>query len=610
MLFPEINIQIAMRKLFGIPYLIAAITIFATIYGCEKEETNGGTQTVAVSGVSLSKTTLSLVEGGSETLTATVAPSNATNKAVSWKSSDAGTATVDSNGKVTAVKAGSATITVTTSDGGKTATCSVTVTAKEVDVEGLAIDPATLEIKEGLTAQMKVVLTPAEASEPAIKWKSTNTEAATVDDSGLVTALKEGKTRIVATVDGTQIEAICEVTVTPDDALKGIEFTAAKVEVKVGATQALEIAYTPSYASNKNVTFSSSDASVATVDASGTVTAIKEGETTITATSEEGGFTATCVVAVTSSVTSGLYYNLGWDLYRDGTKLDFAPLGNAIDADGNIYYGRNTGEAYKLALNKNGTDYLEVSTINIDYCIMSAAGGGYFFLPYTYTFERNAAVRRYSDSGEEKEFVLHEGTESYASFIRDIAVDSKGNAYVAGRFQDEYKVQNAVVFKISADGKVTSTKLSSGSSNWDCLSVAVSEKGDVYAAVWDNEKTLHIYKNGKQMSKLTDQFCRFGHYCDLAVKGDDLYICSTEQIDPKDNDDHYLVRIYKNGTALYTISQPVATYGENIVVSDSGDVYVAGDVFDGNENKFFIWKNDAVLYSLPSSVTPNSLFVK
>lgn len=610
MLFPEINIQIAMRKLFGIPYLIAAIAIFATIYGCEKEETNGGTQTVAVSGVSLSKTTLSLVEGGSETLTATVAPSNATNKAVSWKSSDAGTATVDSNGKVTAVKAGSATITVTTSDGGKTATCSVIVTAKEVVVEGLAIDPATLEIKEGLTAQMKVVLTPAEASEPAIKWKSTNTEAATVDDSGLVTALKEGKTRIVATVDGTQIEAICEVTVTPDDALKGIEFTAAKVEVNVGATQALEIAYTPSYAANKNVTFSSSDASVATVDASGTVTAIKGGETTITATSEEGGFTATCVVAVTSSVTSGLYYNLGWDLYRDGTKLDFAPLGNAIDADGNIYYGRNTGEAYKLALNKNGTDYLEVSTINIDYCIMSAAGGGYFFLPYTYTFERNAAVRRYSDSGEEKEFVLHEGTESYASFIRDIAVDSKGNAYIAGRFLDEYKVQNAVVFKISADGKVTSTKLSSGSSNWDCLSVAVSEKGDVYAAVWDNEKTLHIYKNGKQMSKLTDQFCRFGHYCDLAVKGDDLYICSTEQIDPKDNDDHYLVRIYKNGTALYTISQPVATYGENIVVSDSGDVYVAGDVFDGNENKFFIWKNDAVLYSLPSSVTPNSLLLK
>ena len=614
-----------MRKLFRTSFLaLAAAAISAgVLFGCKKDEPtpsggNGGGQTspttVAVTGVSLSKTSITLTEGDSETLTATVAPTNATNKAVSWKSSDATTASVDNNGKVTAVKAGNATITVTTTDGSKTATCSVTVNAKQEtpkEVTGIAIDPATLEIKEGLTAQLKIVFTPADASSDNIKWKSTNTEAATVDGSGLVTALKEGKTRIVATVDGTQIEAICEVTVTPDDALKGIEFTAAKVEVKVGATQALEIAYTPSYAANKNVTFSSSDASVATVDAAGTVTALKEGETTITATSEEGGFTATCVVAVTSSVTSGLYYNLGWDLYRDGTNLDInAPYGNAIDAEGNIYYGHTTGEAYKLALSKNGTDYMEVSTMGMNYSIMSAAGGGYYFIPYTYTYERNAAVRRYSDSGEEKEFVLHEGTESYASFIRDIAVDSKGNAYIAGRFLDEYKVQNAVVFKISADGKVTSTKLSSGSSNWDCLSVAVSEKGDVYAAVWDNEKTLHIYKNGKQMSKLTDQFCRFGHYCDLAVKGDDLYICSTEQIDPKDNDDHYLVRIYKNGTALYTISQPVATYGENIVVSDSGDVYVAGDVFDGNENKFFIWKNDAVLYSLPSSVTPNSLLLK
>ena len=588
----------------------------------EPENTGGGgtgggnTQpaTVAVSGVSLSKTTLSLTEGGSETLSATVAPDNATNKAVSWSSSSSAVATVDNSGKVTAVKAGSATITVTTTDGSKTATCSVTVAAKQEqpkEVTGIAVDPATLEIKEGLTSQLKVVLTPSDATAPGISWKSTNTEAATVDGSGLVTALKEGKTRIVATVAGTEIEAFCEETVTPDDALKGIEFTAGKVEVGVGKTTTLEVAFNPSYAANKNVTFSSSNTSIATVASDGAVTGVNVGEATITATSEEGGFTATCVVAVTSSFTSGLYYNLGWNLYRDGTNLDiWAPFGNAIDTEGNIYYGHDTGEAYKLALNKNGTDYLEVSTSGIDYCIMSAAGGGYYFLPYTYTFERNAAVRRYSENGEEKEFVLHEGTESYSSFIRDIAVDSKGNAYIAGRFQDEYRVKNAVVFKIAVDGKVSSTKLSSGTANWDCLSVAVSEKGDVYAAVWDNEKTLYIYKNGEQMTKLTDMFCREGHYCDLAVKGDDLYICSTEQIDPKDNDDHYLVRIYKNGTALYTISQPVTTYGENIFVSDSGDVYVAGDVYDGNDSKYFIWKNDTVLYSLPSSVTPNSLFVK
>ena len=88
---------------------------------------------INVSSVSLNKSSLTLTEGYTETLTATVSPSNATNKNVSWKSSNTSVATVSSSGKVSAIKAGSATITVTTDDGGKTATCSVTVNAAAVD---------------------------------------------------------------------------------------------------------------------------------------------------------------------------------------------------------------------------------------------------------------------------------------------------------------------------------------------------------------------------------------------------------------------------------------------------------------------------------------------
>ena len=100
---------------------------------------------VPVQSVSLNKTELSLNVGESVTLTATVLPDNADNKAVTWSSSDAAVATVDSNGKVSAVAAGSAVITVKTTDGEKTATCTVTVIAdKDPNHAG---DP--VEIEEG-----------------------------------------------------------------------------------------------------------------------------------------------------------------------------------------------------------------------------------------------------------------------------------------------------------------------------------------------------------------------------------------------------------------------------------------------------------------------------
>jgi len=101
----------------------------------------GNSGQIAVTGVSLNKTTLSLIVNGTETLTAAVAPNNATNKAVTWASSAPAVATVNSNGLVTAVSAGSATITATTVDGGKTASCTVTVSVSGHDgTPGLAFE--------------------------------------------------------------------------------------------------------------------------------------------------------------------------------------------------------------------------------------------------------------------------------------------------------------------------------------------------------------------------------------------------------------------------------------------------------------------------------------
>ena len=126
--------------------------------------------TVTVTGVTLNKNTLALTVGGNETLTATIAPSNATNKAVTWSTSNAAIATV-SNGTVTAGAAGTANITVTTQDGGKTATCAVTVSASTTSGTGQfnitfaqIADAAFPEIQSEITIYRTITKTPTSAT--------------------------------------------------------------------------------------------------------------------------------------------------------------------------------------------------------------------------------------------------------------------------------------------------------------------------------------------------------------------------------------------------------------------------------------------------------------
>ena len=119
----------------GTPLTVAHNGQPVTVTGGGKSANTGnltvsaGTTSVPVTGVTLNHSTLTMTAGGTETLTATIAPSNATNKNVTWSSSNTSVATVSTSGLVTAVAAGTATITVTTADGGKTAACAVTVQA-------------------------------------------------------------------------------------------------------------------------------------------------------------------------------------------------------------------------------------------------------------------------------------------------------------------------------------------------------------------------------------------------------------------------------------------------------------------------------------------------
>ncbi len=258
---------------------------------------------VPVEGVNLVSDEVTINVGDTATLTYTITPSNATNKAVTWSTSDSSVVTVN-NGVITGIKAGTATITVTTVDGGKTDTCKVTVIEKTpsvIPVTGVTLDQTSKTI--GLAEEFTLVATvlPSDATNKAVYWSTSDASVATVTN-GLVRGVGLGTATItVTTADGAKT-ATCEVTVVEADIpVTGVSVGPAETEVYVGSTVTLIATITPANATNQNVTWSSADSSIASVDKNGVVTGIAVGSTTVTVTTEDGGYTASCVVNVVKS---------------------------------------------------------------------------------------------------------------------------------------------------------------------------------------------------------------------------------------------------------------------------------------------------------------------
>ena len=280
---------------------------------------------VAVTGVSLDKTSLSLEAGNTAVLTATITPANATNKAVTWSSSNESVATV-SGGVVRAVGAGEATITVTTKEKDAqgnpyTATCTVTVTAASVPVESVTIsgdNTVTIGGKITLTAEV----TPDNATNKTVTWEViAGTGSATIDaNTGVLTGVSAGTVTVTATADG----VIDRYIVTVNTVLvTGITLSKTSATLTVGANETLTATITPNNATNSGVTWSSSNTDVATVDQNGNVTAVKEGTATITVTAQDGsGVSASCVYTINKiAVTS---------VKVDDTSPDTVEVGGTI----------------------------------------------------------------------------------------------------------------------------------------------------------------------------------------------------------------------------------------------------------------------------------------
>ncbi|WP_223706901.1 Ig-like domain-containing protein [Flavobacterium potami] len=415
--------------------------------------TNTNAPVVAVTGVSVSPASATIGLGTTQQLNATIAPANATNQNVTWTSSNTAVATVNTSGLVTAVAAGTATITVKTVDGNKTATSAITVAT--IPVASVAVSPTTASLYAGNTQQLTATVSPTNATNKNVAWSSSNTAIATVNSSGLVTAVAAGTATITTTTQDGNKTATATITVNPNTnftvyfykpsnwgtgikiyywsalpsgvladaswpgvnmtntgngwysytftnvtstnlifndgtnqtadlsrnktgwymnnvwydtnpgtgvAVTSVSLSPTSASLNIGGTQQLTPTVLPTNATNKSVTYSSNNTAVATVNASGLITAVANGTATITVTTVDGSKTSTCLVSVTTVPSGGNYYTIknrwtGAYLSDSGTNVGYGTTisGNnykwqkiAIDATYFVLKNVATGELMNI----------------------------------------------------------------------------------------------------------------------------------------------------------------------------------------------------------------------------------------------------------------------
>lgn len=315
--------------------------------------------------VQLDKNSTTINTGDPETLIATVLPDNATNKTVTWKSSNTAVATVDKNGNIKTIKAGKTNITATTVNG-KTATCEVTV--KDIAPTGLKLNKTATKINTGYTDKLTATVEPSNATNKTITWTSSNKAVATVDKNGTVKGIKEGVATITAkTVNGKT--ATCKVTV-EDIIPTGVELGITSASIEKDSSVNITATVSPSDATNKNVTWTSSDTKVATVDKNGSVKAISKGTATITCKTVAGGKTATCKVTVVIPETGVTLNKTSTTIKKGRSKTITATVNPTIATNKKVTWLSSDEKIAKVDVNGKitainyGTATITAKTVN------------------------------------------------------------------------------------------------------------------------------------------------------------------------------------------------------------------------------------------------------
>ncbi len=285
--------------------------------------------------ISLDENVISLTLGTTQTLTATIDPPASTSDIV-WTSSNPEVATVI-DGKVTAVGEGKTTINAKI--GNSTAFCDVIVAKGFVAVEGVTLNKPTLSLPIGGVEKLIASIIPADATNQRVTWSSSDEEIATVDENGTVTAFVPGEaTIIVTTLDGGKTaECIVTVEAVP---VESVTLNKTTLDLFVEDEDKLTAVVSPANATNKAVTWSSSNESIATVDEDGTVIGIAVGEAIITVTTEDGNKTATCTVTVKSQPVSLIIVKVNANVKNSELSNGDTHFKGTIGSGGIAFHGK------------------------------------------------------------------------------------------------------------------------------------------------------------------------------------------------------------------------------------------------------------------------------
>lgn len=398
-------------------------------------------QAQLVTSITINNVPTSITVGSTVTLSPIVLPQNALNQGVTWTSSNTSVATINPNGVVTTIGIGETVITATANDGSGISTTAVLLVTG-IKMTGITLGYQTLSMKIGDAVTITTLLAPTNVTNKTLIWTSSNAAVASVDISGVVTAISPGTTEILATAyDGSGVKATCIVTVSPI-LITGITLSQTQLTLTSAATPStLTATVSPVNATNKTITWSSSNTAIATVDQLGKITALNSGTAIITATAADGsGITATCSV---------------------NSYIQPTPTVTVSQKNWNILLG----ETFQLTATTTATSGISWSSLNPNIASVSPSGlvtanivgETYIYATLTGTLTKDSCLVRVQQNStipvtsiviSQSVLQLFQSTKPVALYAKVLPIDATNKIIV-------WSSSNTAVITVSSKGEIT-----------------------------------------------------------------------------------------------------------------------------------------------------------